>query len=185
MGFHAELSNQFSSHSAEITIEDKRDSLEMLVESYKALSADTNNMISNLSNASSLLWHCYHGLNVNVNWTGFYILDKGLSKKSLILGPFQGKVACQEIFFGKGVCGSAASEKKTQLVADVNKCENHIACDGETKSEIVVPILFENEVVGVIDLDCLDLNGFDEVDQEFLELLAAEISKSCNWNKYL
>lgn len=186
MGFHAELSNQFSStKDTEITEEERRESLEMLVESYKALSADTGNMISNLANASSLLWHCYKGLNVNVNWTGFYILNKDSAEKSLILGPFQGKVACQEIFFGKGVCGTAASEKKTQLVPDVNACANHIACDGETKSEIVVPILYENEVIGVIDLDCLDLNGFDDMDREFLELLAQEISVSCDWKKYL
>ncbi|KAL6929030.1 hypothetical protein ACO0SA_002366 [Hanseniaspora valbyensis] len=194
MGFHAELSNQFNTNkdpSTSFSKEDREDSLEMLIESYKALAADTTNLISNLSNASSLLWHCYKGLNVNVNWTGFYILNKDSTEnvdskpKSLILGPFQGKVACQEIFFGKGVCGTAASEKKTQLVTDVNQCVNHIACDGETKSEIVVPILYENEVVGVIDLDCLDLQGFDELDQAFLEQLAKEISSTCDWKKYL
>lgn len=194
MGFHAEISNQFTSNKDAkevVSFEERKDSLEMLVESYKALSADTRNLVSNLSNASSLLWYCYKGLNVNVNWTGFYILNKGSNsnkdpaKKSLVLGPFQGKVACQEIFFGKGVCGTAASEKETQLVANVDDCKNHIACDGETKSEIVVPILYEGQVVGVIDLDCLDLSGFDQLDREFLELLAQCISESCDWKDYI
>lgn len=184
MGFHAELSNQFSTKNAELTKEEKADTLEMLVESYKALSADTKNLISNLANASSLLWFCYKGMNINVNWTGFYILDSA-DKQKLVLAPFQGKVACQEIFFGKGVCGTAASTGETQLVPNVHECDNHIACDGETKSEIVVPIKYKGEVVGVIDLDCLDFNGFDETDKLFLEQLAESISSTCDWEKYI
>jgi L-methionine (R)-S-oxide reductase len=184
MGFHAELSNQFSSSNQELTKEEKAETLEILVESYKALSADTKNLISNLANASSLLWFCYKGMNINVNWTGFYILDSADDKK-LVLAPFQGKVACQEIFFGKGVCGTAASSSETQLVPNVHEYANHIACDGETKSEIVVPIKHNGKVVGVIDLDCLDFSGFDEIDKLYLEQLAEAIASSCDWEKYI
>lgn len=184
MGFHAELSNQFASSTEKLTKEEKIESLEMLVESYKALAADTKNLISNLANASSLLWFCYKGMNVNVNWTGFYILDS-LDDKKLVLAPFQGKVACQEIFFGKGVCGTAAQSGETQLIPNVHECENHIACDGETKSEIVVPIKYNDKVVGVIDLDCLDFDGFDETDKLYLESLAESIASTCDWEKYI
>ncbi|KAI5960470.1 YKL069W [Candida theae] len=109
------------------------------------------------------------------------------SSVELLLGPFQGKVACQSIQWGKGVCGTAASTAQTQVVPDINKFPGHIACDGETKSEIVVPIIKEGSfnsddeggrAVAVIDLDCLDFNGFDEVDKEFLEQLAKLLSKS-------
>ncbi|CCE62402.1 hypothetical protein TPHA_0C02490 [Tetrapisispora phaffii CBS 4417] len=157
--------------------------LQTVIDSYEALTTGQDNWVCNLANASSLLWHAYHSLNVNVNWAGFYLTDKSvLDKQELILGPFQGKVACQQILFGRGVCGSAASEKVTQLVHDVNKHPNHIACDGETKSEIVVPILDEsNNTVGVIDIDCLDYEGFSEVDQKYLEELAKLIIKTCKF----
>lgn len=98
---------------------------------------------SNLSNAASLLWHAYHSLpspSRAVNWAGFYFVDPS-SPSQLILGPFQGQVACQTIAFGKGVCGRAAQTGITQLVEDVEKFPGHIACDGASKSEIVVPIL--------------------------------------------
>ncbi|KAJ4265393.1 hypothetical protein NW762_004681 [Fusarium torreyae] len=104
----------------------------------------------------------------------------------LILGPFQGKVACQTIRFGKGVCGAAAATQETQLVRDVEEFPGHIACDGDSKSEIVVPIVFAQDdgskkLVAIIDIDCAELNGFDEVDKVHLEQLAALIAKSCDW----
>ncbi|CCF57402.1 hypothetical protein KAFR_0C04110 [Kazachstania africana CBS 2517] len=161
------------------SIGNRGDALEMLVMSYKSLSHDEDNWVCNLANASSLLWHCYRSLNINVNWTGFYITRKN-NENELLLGPFQGKVACQSIEFGKGVCGTAASTQETQVVADVNKFPHHIACDGETKSEIVVPIISQSgKTLGVIDLDCLDYNGFGELDKKYLEELAALISKTC------
>jgi putative methionine-R-sulfoxide reductase with GAF domain len=94
-----------------------------------------------------------------------------------------GRVACQTIPFGKGVCGDAAIKAETQLVPDVEARPGHIACDGDTKSEIVVPIVLEagSKVVGVIDVDCADLRGFDEVDQRWLEKLAALLARSCDW----
>ncbi|CAI4044770.1 L-methionine (R)-S-oxide reductase SKDI_11G1430 [Saccharomyces kudriavzevii IFO 1802] len=157
----------------------KEEILEQLLLSYEALSEEQTNWVCNLSNASSLIWHAYTSLGISVNWAGFYV-TQGSEENALLLGPFQGKVACQMIRFGKGVCGTAASTKETQIVQDVNKYPGHIACDGETKSEIVVPIISsDGKTLGVIDIDCLDYRGFDEVDKEFLEKLAKSINKSC------
>lgn len=194
MVHHADYAN-FSKSSPTTA---KRETLQQLLDAYTAL--ETPYLISNLSNCASLLWHAYHSLGVNVNWTGFYTRQNyqvsynsnetsthsSSSSPELLLGPFQGKVACQSIQWGKGVCGTAASTAETQVVPDINKFPGHIACDGETKSEIVVPIIKEanssnskdGDVVAVIDLDCLDFNGFDEVDKEFLEQLAKLLSKS-------
>ncbi|KAI8398240.1 Uncharacterized protein family UPF0067 signature [Nakaseomyces glabratus] len=159
---------------------DRSEALQLLIDSYEALAMDQRNWVCNLANAASLLWHAYKSLNVNVNWTGFYIRDS--EKEQLLLGPFQGKVACQTIDFGRGVCGIAASSQETQLVPDVDKFPGHIACDGETKSEIVVPIVSQSgKTLGVIDLDCLDFEGFTDVDKEYLEKLALAITKSCDF----
>ncbi|KAI0549911.1 GAF domain-like protein [Xylaria curta] len=137
----------------------------------------------NLANTASLLWHAYKSLpapSSQVNWAGFYTLDATKSQQ-LILGPFQGKVACQTIMFGRGVCGAAASIQTTQLVPDVEKFPGHIACDGDSKSEIVVPIVVGGKVVAIIDIDCAELNGFDEVDRKFLEKLAELLAGACDW----
>ncbi|KAM0491238.1 hypothetical protein ACHAP8_010812 [Fusarium lateritium] len=117
---------------------------------------------------------------------GFYVLDKSSKDPQLILGPFQGKVACQTIKFGKGVCGTAAATHETQLVRDVEEFPGHIACDGDSKSEVVVPILVAQDdgskkLVAIIDIDCAELNGFDEVDKTNLEQLAALLATSCDW----
>lgn len=158
------------------------DTLEMLLLSYESLCEGQPNWVTNLANASSLLWHAYQVLDVNVNWTGFYIVQS-TKPQELLLGPFQGKVACQTIEFGKGVCGTAATTQETQVVSDVNKFPDHIACDGETKSEIVVPIVSENgKTLGVIDLDCVDYNGFGEADKIYLEKLATLIAKTCKFD---
>ena len=104
--------------------------------------------LSNTANAASLIWHALHALpspSNQVNWAGFYVLDSS-TPNQLILGPFQGKVACQTIAFGKGVCGAAAQSQKTQLVPDVEYFPGHIACDGDSRSEIVVPIIRSGKV---------------------------------------
>ncbi|KAG6032876.1 hypothetical protein E4U40_005814 [Claviceps sp. LM458 group G5] len=123
-----------------------------------------------------------NGSNVDA---GFYVLDPSSTKPQLILGPFQGKVACQTIAFGRGVCGAAAASQQTQLVADVDKFPGHIACDSDSKSEIVVPILAdkdgERKVVAIIDVDCTVENGFDELDKEYLEKLASLLGENCDW----
>lgn len=160
----------------------KKEAYQEALEACEALFLD--NWVANCANLSSLLWHLYKSQpapQANVNWAGVYTRH---THDELILGPFQGKVACQVIKFGKGVCGAAAQAQKTQLVPDVHKFPGHIACDGDTQSEIVVPIITESDniVRGVIDIDCVDLNGFDQVDQEYLEKIAALLAKKSHWN---
>ncbi|PGH27631.1 hypothetical protein AJ80_00644 [Polytolypa hystricis UAMH7299] len=149
--------------------------------------------IGNFSNVASLLWHAYAALptpSSSVNWAGFYIrADKfpspitttTSSSSLLLLGPFQGKPACQQIKFGKGVCGTAAAKKETVIVPDVLDWEGHIACDAESRSEIVVPVLVQGETVAIIDVDCTEASGFDDVDRKGLEALATLLAEGCDW----
>ena len=127
--------------------------------------------IANLSNASALLYHTLDGL----NWAGFYLMEEGV----LVLGPFQGKPACIEIPVGRGVCGTAAAQDRTQLVYDVHQFPGHIACDCASNSEIVVPIHAGGRIAGVLDLDSPHIGRFTEEDraglEEFVRILEAEI----------
>ena len=125
-------------------------------------------LISNLSNASSVLKEL-----PNINWCGFYLV----SGNRLILGPFQGDAACTIIPFDKGVCGYAYCTKKTVIVDDVNKFAGHIACSTQSKSEIVTPIIKNNEVVAVIDIDSPTYNRFTKDDQKILEEIADVIKE--------
>lgn len=124
-------------------------------------------LITNLSNVSAVL-----NTLENINWCGFYLEENG----KLILGPFQGEVACTVIPFGEGVCGTAAEQKKTIIVDDVNKFDGHIACSSLSKSEIVVPILKDNHVVAVIDIDSPIYNRFTKEDADALEEIANFLS---------
>ncbi|MBR6377334.1 MAG: GAF domain-containing protein [Oscillospiraceae bacterium] len=126
--------------------------------------------ISNLANAAALLWHSLP----NLNWAGFYLLEGDI----LVLGPFQGKTACIESPLGRGVCGTAAREDKTQLVPDVHAFRGHIACDSASNSELVVPLRKNGEVVGVLDLDSPSLNRFTEEDRIGLEAFAAILQEA-------
>ena len=117
--------------------------------------------IANLANASALLWQSLDGL----NWAGFYLMKNGM----LVLGPFQGKPACIEIRPGRGVCGTAAAEDRTQVVPDVHAFPGHIACDCASRSEIVVPIHSRGEVAAVLDLDSPLPDRFTEEDRLGLE----------------
>lgn len=135
---------------------------------YQALNAQLSalvggvpHQIANLANAAALLYHTLDGL----NWAGFYLLEGD----TLILGPFQGKPACIEIPVGRGVCGTALAENKTQLVRDVHQFPGHIACDSASNSEIVVPIHVDGKIVGVLDLDSPLIGRFAEADQAGLE----------------
>ena len=123
-------------------------------------------LTSNLANISALLFKME-----NINWAGFYLMDND----RLVLGPFQGDVACTIIPLGKGVCGTAAAKKETIIVEDVNKFEGHIACSSLSKSEIVVPIIRNNKVFGVIDIDAPIYSRFSTKEKEFLEKVAKEI----------
>lgn len=120
--------------------------------------------VSNLSNAAAVL---YQGMD-RINWAGFYLLKDGV----LWLGPFQGKPACVRIEAGKGVCGTAVSEDRTQLVADVHRFPGHIACDAASRSEIVVPLRKGETIIGVLDIDSPELERFSAEDQKGLEYLA-------------
>ena len=133
----------------------------LLAQQIKVLAEDEPNFIPVFSNASALLYENMEDL----NWAGFYLMDKG----SLLLGPFQGKVACIRIELGKGVCGTAAGNDETQLVKNVHDFAGHIACDSASNSEIVVPIHKDGKVVAVLDIDSPSLNRFDETDKEGLE----------------
>ncbi len=133
----------------------------LLVEQLKALAEDEPNYIPVLSNASALI---YDNL-PDLNWAGFYLMNNG----SLLLGPFQGKVACIRIALGKGVCGTAAGNDETLVVKNVHEFPGHIACDGASNSEIVVPIHKNGEVIGVLDIDSPNLNRFSDEDKAGLE----------------
>ena len=133
----------------------------LLCAQLKALTEDVENAISNLSNASALLWQEL----ADINWAGFYKMEGGV----LVLYPFQGKTACTRIAVGKGVCGTAVAQDRTQLVPDVHQFPGHIACDCASNSEIVVPIHVNGEIWGVLDIDSPSLNRFTEEDREGLE----------------
>jgi GAF domain-containing protein len=133
-----------------------------LLKQAQALCQGETNLIANLANMAALLhqtfgWH----------WVGFYLVQH----TELVLGPFQGPVACTRIAYGKGVCGTAWEQAKTQLVPNVHKFPGHIACSSLSQSELVVPIIKNNEVIAVLDADSDAINHFDAEDQQGLEVL--------------
>lgn len=127
----------------------------------KSLVEDVPHPIANLANASALINETLDRL----NWAGFYLMENGI----LVLGPFQGKTACIEIKPGRGVCGTAVAEDKTQLVYDVHEFKGHIACDAASNSEIVVPIHKDGKIYGVLDIDSPEIGRFTEEDAKGLE----------------
>ena len=142
---------------------------DILCEKLSALTDGVPHRIANLANASALLYAELEDL----NWAGFYFLEDG----KLVLGPFQGKPACIEIEVGKGVCGTAVQEGKTQLVPDVHLFPGHIACDSASNSEIVVPLRVKGEIVGVLDVDSPWPGRFTQEDQVGLEAAAEVIAQ--------
>ncbi|MBE4908288.1 GAF domain-containing protein [Bacillus luteolus] len=139
----------------------KEENYQFVIKQLTALIEDETNTIANLANASALLNQFLE----NINWVGFYITEG----EQLVLGPFQGLPACVRIPFGKGVCGTSAQNKETLRVADVHLFPGHIACDAASASEIVVPMIKNDKVIGVLDIDSPIKDRFDEIDQEFLE----------------
>ena len=151
----------------------KETNYNLLGKQLASLIEDDTNLIAILSNTSALL-------NDNldqINWVGFYLIENN----ELILGPFQGHPACVHISIGKGVCGTAVANNQTQLVDDVNTFPGHIACDANSKSEIVVPIHVDNEIIGVLDIDAPITQRFSKGDQQGLEeivsILEHQLSK--------
>ena len=145
---------------------------------YSALNKELSALISgvphpiaNMANAASLLYNSLEDL----NWAGFYLMENGI----LVLGPFMGKPACIEIPVGKGVCGTAVAENRSQLVYDVHQFPGHIACDSASNSEIVIPLRKEGEIIGVLDIDSPIIGRFSEADklglEEFAKILETQI----------
>ena len=134
---------------------------QLLTQELTALVDGVPYLIANLSNASALLWQHLP----DINWAGFYVMEEG----ALVLGPFQGKPACIRIPVGRGVCGTAVAEDAVQLVPDVHQFPGHIACDGASNSEIVLPIHKDGQIWGVLDIDSPNLARFTAEDQTGLE----------------
>lgn len=136
-----------------------------LLEQATALLSGQNDRVANAANLSSFLFYALE----EVNWVGFYFLKNN----ELLVGPFQGRPACVSIPLGKGVCGKAAATRRIQRVADVYAFEGHIACDAASRSEIVLPLIKGEELIGVLDIDSPVTNRFDEEDERFLASIAA------------
>jgi L-methionine (R)-S-oxide reductase len=155
-----------------MTTEEKYKYMLILLEGQ--LSSEKN-VLANLSNASAIVKACMDRL----NWAGFYFMrDRGL-----VLGPFQGLPACNRITVGKGVCGTAVSERKIQRIANVHEFQGHIACDSASNSEIVLPIIKGEVVYGVLDLDSPELSRFTELEEQYLIKFVEKLNKYINWEE--
>ena len=152
---------------------DKGAMYQLMNQQLERLLKATPYRISGLANASALLWETLR----DINWAGFYLIEDG----KLILGPFQGKVACTEIEIGRGVCGTAVGKDEVLLVENVHEFPGHIACDSASESEIVLPIHYNGEVVGVLDIDSPLPARFDGEDEEglrkFVEVLERNLGR--------
>ena len=148
----------------------KEEKYEALLKQIESVVADESDLIANMANVASMIHETFHFW-----WTGFY---RVISDKELVLGPFQGPLACTRIRKGRGVCGTAWAEAKTQVVPDVDLFPGHIACSSASRSEIVVPLFDEkDEVFAVLDIDSAELNTFDETDKLYLEKIADLMKK--------
>lgn len=148
----------------------KEEQYEALIPQIKALLEGEPDLIANLANITAALKEQFRWL-----WVGFYIVKSG----ELVLGPFQGPVACTRIKKGRGVCGTSWAAAKTLVVPDVEKFPGHIACSSLSRSEIVVPVLTEKEVIAILDVDSEHLDHFDETDAKYLEVITAIAAE--NW----
>ena len=145
----------------------KQENYQLLLAQVKAMVKDESDAVANMANVAALIQETFRFW-----WTGFYrVVDN-----QLVLGPFQGPVACTRIGFGKGVCGTSWKEKRTIVVEDVEQFPGHIACSSESRSEIVVPLIKQGEVVGVLDIDSEKLATFDATDKEWLEQIAEVVA---------
>ncbi|MCF6225162.1 MAG: GAF domain-containing protein [Xanthomonadales bacterium] len=153
----------------------KEEQYQDLATQAKGLLAATNDPVANAANLAALIFNALD----QVNWAGFYFFRDG----RLLVGPFQGQPACVEISLTTGVCGAAASTGKTQRIADVHEFPGHIACDVNSRSELVVPLFRESELIGVLDLDSPATDRFDQVDEQGLETLAEIYLEASDFNK--
>ncbi len=148
----------------------KKNKYQVLLSTLHSLNENETNAISLLSNTTAAIKMALP----SINWVGFYLLQN----QNLILGPFQGKVACTNIPLGRGVCGKSALLKQTILVRNVHEFSDHIACDSTTNSEIVIPIFVNQNIYGVLDLDSTRFSRFTKTDQIFLEEIAKKIGSA-------
>lgn len=146
----------------------KSEQYESLIPQIKALMDGETDLVANLANIAAALKEQF-----NWHWVGFYLVKND----ELVVGPFQGPVACTRIRKGRGVCGSSWEKAQTLIVPDVEKFPGHIACSSLSRSEIVVPIVRHGQVMGVLDVDSINLDEFDSTDQRYLELIVSEIPK--------
>ena len=167
------MAHNLESNSSSMYPINKKECYKLVASQLRSLFEGDNYLIPNLSNTSAILNQAMP----TINWVGFYLIKNN----ALLLGPFQGKVACVHIPIGKGVCGSAVEKDKTILVEDVHEFPGHIACDSASQSEIVIPIHYNNEVVGVLDIDSPILSRFDKEDQEGLEEVVRILENLCDW----
>ena len=156
------------SESLTITLGSKQEQYTNLIPQIKALIAGEPDLIANMANVCAALKVQFDWL-----WIGFYIVREN----QLVLGPFQGPIACTRIQYNKGVCGTAWSQRKTIIVPDVDQFPGHNACSSLSKSEIVIPLLHEHKVIAVLDIDSIDLSTFDTEDQYYLEQVLLELGK--------
>lgn len=156
---------------------EKETDYQSICKSLLGLIEGEKDALANLSNSSALLFHSLDRL----NWAGFYLFKEG----ELVLGPFQGKPACIRIGLGKGVCGTAALERKTIVVEDVHQFPGHIACDGASESEIVIPIIKNNRLMGVLDVDSPVKARFGENDRIGMERFSEILAESICWEDLL
>ena len=147
----------------------KEEQYQSLIQQIQGLLAGEDDLVANLANVSAALKQQFGWL-----WVGFYLVKK----YELILGPFQGPIACTRISKGRGVCGTSWAKAQTLIVADVEKFPGHIACSSASRSEIVIPIMQDGEVVGVLDVDSTELNYFNETDAQYLEQIVQLIDFS-------
>ena len=153
--------------------EDKNEMYELLSEQLAGLMEGERDVIPNLANASALINQALK----EINWAGFYLMKDGM----LVLGPFQGNPACIRIPVGRGVCGTAAQTLETQLVPDVHLFPGHIACDAQSQSEIVIPLMKDGRLLGVLDIDSPVKSRFDQADRQGLENLCEMLVQACDW----
>lgn len=147
----------------------KSEFYEYLCNTLTALISDEKDWLANLANASALLWMMFD----DINWSGFYLYKND----QLVLGPFQGKPACTHIELGKGVCGKAAISRESQVVENVHEFPGHIACDSQSNSEIVLPIIKNDKLIGVLDIDSPLYSRFDQTDRKYLEEFVEILNK--------
>lgn len=155
----------------------KEEQYQSLIQQIQGLLSGEDDLIANMANVTAALKEQFKWL-----WVGFYLIKK----YELILGPFQGPVACTRIRKGRGVCGTSWAEARTLIVPDVEKFPGHIACSSASKSEIVVPIIYEDEVVGVLDVDSNEYNQFDKTDEHHLQQIIqlidfSELAAEIRW----